>query len=410
MVGLGKSTGPVRCAISAAKLRLAEFETNEVRLLLACAASTIDDARATRIRELAARVTDWNDLVDRARRQSVLPLLFWQLDACCPDLVPAPTLQLLREYFQQNTARNVLLTGELLSFLSALKAQGIAAMPYKGPSLAVSIYGNLGLRQFADLDILIRKADVAAATKVFLGLGFSAHFKISEDQLERFIRLSYVRLFQRNSGKQIVELHWGIAPRFFGFEPDIDALWPDLTTISLSGQPVLSPPPELLLLLLCVHGAKDVWERLEWLCGVAELVRKYPRLDWDVVFSLAGSTGSTRMLAVGLLLAECLLETQLPGPVTAELDRDEAAPALALAFVPLLVSSGQPSQTTFSRIKLQLRFQQTFRQKSRFCLRLAFTTTPVDWEIVQLPTSLNFIHPFLRPFRLLKKYSVKALR
>jgi len=76
--------------------------------------------------------------------------------------------------------------------------------------------GNLGLRQFADLDILIRKSDVAAATKVFLGLGFSAHFKISEDQLERFIRLSYVRLLKRNSGKQSVELHWGIAPRFFG--------------------------------------------------------------------------------------------------------------------------------------------------------------------------------------------------
>jgi Uncharacterised nucleotidyltransferase len=410
MVGLGKSTGPVRGVISAAKHRLKEFESNEVRLLLACAASTVDAARATRIRELAARETDWNDLVSRARRQSVLPLLFWQLDACCPDLVPAPTLQLLREYFQQNTARNVLLTGELLSFLNALKAQGIAAMPYKGPSLAVSVYGNLGLRQFADLDILIRKADVAAATEVLLDLGFSAHFKISEDQLERFIRLSYVRLFQRNSGKQIVELHWGIAPHFFGFEPDIDALWADLTTINLSGQPVLSPSPELLLLLLCVHGAKDGWERLEWLCGVAELVRNYPDLDWDVVFSLARSTGSTRMLAVGLHLAECLLETQLPGPVRAEFDRDGAARALALNFAPLLVSSGQPSQTAFGRIRLQLRFQQTLRQKLRFCLRLAFTTTPVDWEIVRLPTSLNFIYPFLRPFRLLKKYSVKAVR
>jgi hypothetical protein len=410
MVGLGKSTGPVRCVSSAAKHRLEEFETNEVRLLLACAASTIDAARAARIRDLAARVTDWNDLVVRARRQSVLPLLFWQLDACCPDLVPAPTLQLLREYFQQNTARNVLLTGELLSFLNALKAQGIAAMPYKGPSLAVSVYGNLGLRQFADLDILIRKADVAAATEVFLGLGFRAHFKISEDQLERFIRLSYVRLLQRNCGKQIVELHWGIAPRFFGFEPDIDALWADLTAIDLAGQSVLSPSPELLLLLLCVHGAKDGWERLEWLCGVAEVVRKYSGLDWNVVFSLARSTGSTRMLAVGLYLADCLLETRVPKAIRAELDRDGAARSLALNFVPLLVSTGQPSQTAYGRIRSQLMFQRTLRQKSRFCLRLAFTTTPVDWEIVRLPNSLNFMYPFLRPFRLLKKYSVKAVR
>src|SRR4051794_2517948 len=103
---------------------LKEFEIHEVKLLLACAASTIDTARSIRIRELAARETDWNDLVSRARRQSVLPLLFWQLDACCPELVPAATLQLLREYFRQNTARNVLLTGELLTILDALKAQG----------------------------------------------------------------------------------------------------------------------------------------------------------------------------------------------------------------------------------------------------------------------------------------------
>src|SRR4051794_1848627 len=105
--------------LSAAKLQLEHLQSNEVKLLLACAASTIDTSRATRIRELAARETDWNDLVGRARRQSVLPLLFWQLDACCPDLVPAPTLQILRKYFQQNTARNVLLTGELLSLLNA---------------------------------------------------------------------------------------------------------------------------------------------------------------------------------------------------------------------------------------------------------------------------------------------------
>jgi hypothetical protein len=339
-----------------------------------------------------------------------LPLLFWQLDACCPDLVPAPTLQILREYFQQNTARNVLLTGELLSFLNALKAQGIAAMPYKGPSLAISIYGNIGLRQFADLDILIRKSDVAAATEVFLDLGFRAHFKISEDQLQRFIRLSYVRLFRRDGGKQIVELHWGIAPRFFGFEPDIDALWADLTTINLAGQPVLSPSPELLLLLLCVHGAKDGWERLEWLCGVAELIRKYPGLDWNTVFSLARSTCSTRMLSVGLQLVRCLFESQFPGHIEAALDRDGAARALALTFIPLLVSSAEPSQSEIGRIRSQLCFQQTFQRKLRFCLRLAFTTTPVDWEKVRLPASLAFIHAFLRPFRLLKKYILKAVR
>ena len=38
---------------------------------------------------------------------------------------------------------------------AALPLQGIAAIPYKGPVLAAAVYGNLALRTFSDLDILV---------------------------------------------------------------------------------------------------------------------------------------------------------------------------------------------------------------------------------------------------------------
>jgi hypothetical protein len=353
---------------------------------------------------------EWNDVLDRAKRHSLLPMLYWQLNASCSELVPKETLDFLCDHFRKNTARNLVLSNDLLSFLKALKDRGVSAMPYKGPSLAVSVYGNVGLRQFGDLDILVRKADVAVATEVLIKEGFKAHFKISEKQLAMFIRLGYVRLLKRDMGRQTVELHWAIAPRFFGFHLDIEMLWQTLVTVDLLGEQILAPPPEALLLILCVHGAKDAWERLEWVSGVADLIRKETRLDWDGVLDLAEKTHSTRMLKVGLILATFLLKAPVPSRILSEFEKDDSLRRFAMTFIAPLTNAEPMTWTAIERVRSQIRFKDDLLQRFRFCLRLGLTTTPVDWAVLPLPQSLRFMYFLVRPFRLLKKYGAHAIR
>jgi hypothetical protein len=386
------------------------LEQPEVQLLLACASSDIEPARQAKIRQLVSAGVEWNDVLERAKRHALLPMMYWQLSSSCPELVPEKTLDFLCDHFRKNTARNLVLSSDLLSFLKALKNRGVSAMPYKGPSLAVSVYGNVGLRQFGDLDILVRRSDVAVATDVLINEGFKAHFKISEKQLAMFIRLGYVRLLKRDMGRQTVELHWAIAPRFFGFHLDIEELWQTLITVDLLGEQILALPPEALLLVLCVHGAKDAWERLEWVSGVADLIRRETKLDWDGVLALAEKTQSTRMLKVGLILATYLLGAPVLPRIRAELESDASLWRFAMTFMAPLTSADPMTWTAIERARSQIKFKDDLLQRLRFCLRLGLTTTPVDWAVLPLPQSLSFMYFLVRPFRLLKKYGAHAIR
>jgi hypothetical protein len=333
-----------------------------------------------------------------------MPLLYENLKAYAADLVPQDALNKLKVLHEMTLARSILLTDELLGILNLFESEGLPAMPYKGPSIAKSIYGRLGLRQFIDLDILVRKQDVWHCQELLISLGYQPHFNITRRQLPAFLKLGYVQMFTRDNGMSVVELHWGIASRFFTFNLDTDRFWSRLVHMDLMGKQVLTPTPTDLLLILCVHGAKDMWERLEWICGIAELVRKNEELDWEAVTRAAQETGAERMLYLGCYLARELFEAKLPDSIARRIDGDRIIPKLAAQVREIIVNGTSPGVR--KRILFHLRTKDRDLDRIRYCARLLFTSTPVDWQILPLPASLSFLYPLLRPFRLAKKYAV----
>ena len=82
------------------------------------------------------------------------------------------TLEELREHFYANAGRNLFLAKELIKLLHLFSAHEISAIPYKGPVLAVSVYGNLAFREFGDLDILVRERDYQTAQHLLSAQGY----------------------------------------------------------------------------------------------------------------------------------------------------------------------------------------------------------------------------------------------
>jgi hypothetical protein len=80
--------------------------------------------------------------------------------------------------------------------------------------------------------------------------------------------------------------------------------------------------PEDLLIVLCVHGSKHVWESLKWVCDVAELLHSHQHLDWSRIFSSASTWRCRRMVYMGLSLAHLVLDAPLPVTVLARLSAD----------------------------------------------------------------------------------------
>ncbi len=75
--------------------------------------------------------------------------------------------------FQRVSALNILLTHELQKLLALFADNDVRAVPYKGPALALQLYGNVALRQFSDLDILVHPRDVLRARDLLLAEGYA---------------------------------------------------------------------------------------------------------------------------------------------------------------------------------------------------------------------------------------------
>jgi hypothetical protein len=412
----------------AGSLRKTISASREAELLVHCARLEIDAARAERIRalagskpgsnlagsNLAGSTLDWTRLFALAQRHALVPLLFYQLNRVAADEVPPLRLKQLRDRSQSNAALNVLLAGEMVRLLELFEANQIPAVPYKGPAIGVGIYGNLALRQFADLDILVPDADVWKATELLIAEGYRAHFTIPVRKQSSFIRLGYVRLFNHETEPTTVELHWRLAPRFFGAPFDTSTLWQRARRLELQGAKVRVPAPEDLILMLCIHGAKDCWEKLEWVCGLAELIRSEPEVDWQRVLDHARAIHCLKIVSVGLRLAQELLDAPVPVEVLDQLNsRARLASraqldSLVHQIVARFFSEDASPLSLTRRVKFHLAMKDSLREKFHYCARLGLTTTPVDWEMVQLPEAVSFLYFPLRALRLLKKYGADS--
>jgi hypothetical protein len=370
-------------------------------LLLCCARMCIDSERGERIRLLLRKDLDWSYLRQKALRHGLMPLLYRNLKSICPDAVPEAIMDQLQEYFFTNACRNFTLTEELLELLHLFEVHGIPAIPYKGPVLAASIYGDLTLRQVSDLDILIRKEDMLRARDLLVPLGYRPQYELTHAQAAAYQKSQYELLLIRNNDRMIVELKWEIVDRFFSFPMDYECLWERLKPTSLAGKEVLTFSPEDLLLILCVHGAKHLWTNLIWVCDVAELLHVCKKLDWEWVMRQASTPGGQRMLLLGLFLAKSLLGAPLPEEIRRQVEADPAVKGLAGQVQQrLFQTSNGSSPGLWESSIFHLKARERLKDRIWYCNRLAMSTTPGDWTLRPLHDSLLPLYYLIRPFRL----------
>ena len=377
----------------------------EHELLLLCARTEVDEQTRQRIIALTSSPAeiDWDYFYRLTRRHSVLPLIYWQLSNLNSVNVPAAELGRLKKNYQNNTARNLLLSAELCKILQLLQSAGVEAVPYKGPALAVYAYGNLALRRFVDIDMLVRKDDVLQALEILEGAGFVCTAPWTSAQRSLLLRTQHNLSMSRESGLLVVELHWEVASRLFARSLQAEEFWGRLGSMRVNNLEVKCLAVEDLLLSLCVHGSKHLWERLAWICDLAELVRTRKEINWDALLARAISAGSKRMLLLGLYLANSLLDAPLPAQIEERLKADPMVARLAReASQRLFVSPDGVAITILESFSFNWAVRTDLRSKLRYC-RLLLQPTDADIETRPLPPSLTFIYYLKRPFALLRR-------
>jgi len=380
----------------------------EADLLLCCARMELSQATRNRIMSLLQSELDWAYLINLASGHGLLPLLYRHLDALAPASIPQDIIIPLWAHYERNARRNRAMADELLFVLRTLDAHGIPAIPFKGPALAVAVYGDLALREFSDLDILLRVEDVLAASQILQQHGYVREYDLQPDVEAAFLRsrLQYHLVLNHASRPVMLELHWK-TDTDFPVEPVAnEQWWASLEYAYFGGEKVCCFGTEELFLILCLHGSKHGWCSLGWLVDVAELLRQHPDLDWDWIMDKAAQLQCERRLAVGLLLARELLDAPLPEKIGKKLDQAAAARKLADRLLGMLFDPASRGFYAIGSVFLRIGLveERPWRQFLLFKDAI-FAPTLIEWSRWPLPRPLFVLYLPLRILRLMAKYA-----
>jgi hypothetical protein len=355
---------------------------------------------------LIASGPDWQVIDEASRAHGVQSLVCSQLLANFSEAVPADWREKMRRQIQETAQRNLYMTAEMLRLASLFRDGEMFAVPYKGPLLAMQAYGNLAMRQFADLDFAIRQIDVPRAAAFLEANGYRATFGTTAPEEGAHPTHSEYQ-FVRATGNVIVEMQTEITLRYFPRKLDFDLLEKRLTTVSIAGEEILSFSPEDTLILLSVHGAKHFWERLMWIADISELSQAQPGIRWDEAFARAKEMGVSRAVHLALYLAHQMLEAPLPDFVLAKVLGDQTARKLGDGICAEFSMDANAPLPVFARFRFRVATRDSLWAGLRFAMRIATSPTEPDRAAVPLPEGISGVRRWLRPALLMKRYGIR---
>lgn len=385
----------------------------ESRLLLQCARTHFLESHAEQVAALVKTGIQWSEFQRLAKLHGVSPLVFQNLIAVDSKLIPSAILETLQNYSRISAIFNKLLATELVILIEAFQAKNIIVVPFKGPTLALSVYGALALREFGDLDFFVKQHDLPAARRILISRGYLAKDQAGKEETDAQLQRRIYHTFVNRNGMIHLDLQWIMTgDSFFSFVLDQKVLCQDLQMIDVAGKAIPSFTPENLLIILCVHGTKHVWECLKWICDVAELIVSHPDLDWDVIDSRSSHLHVRRVVMMGVYLAHYYFQAPLPSFLKLELLPDPDIPSLALG-VPndLLGCPHEGVQEQFSG-GFYFLLKDSIWDQWKYGLQLCQTTnavftTPLPWFRLQKRLQLLFWITF--PFQIVLRKIMRSL-
>ena len=163
--------------------------------------------------------------------------------------------------------------------------------------------------------------------------------------------------------------------------------------------------PEDLLLILCIHGTKHIWQRLAWICDVANLIEVCKEMDWERILDQSQQMKIERIVLLGVFLAKDLVGIELPGEIVRKFDHISEVQKLSTKVYGTLFNGVQNSDRVVDEHLFHLRLMERLTDKANYCLELGFIPNIGDWQYVSLPDSLFFFYYIIRPFHLALTFS-----
>lgn len=334
----------------------------------------------------------WEALMLEAESQAISPILYSLLvDLEKTSNLDFPSKEKMRQNYISTAVRNTLILHNTQELLSNLRDAEIAVAGLKGIHLLENVYTDIGTRAMNDIDILIKKKDLAECINILEGLGYKPTTYFSLDDAN--IDTKHLPPMQKTGGAMI-EAHWTLLEENEPFTIDAEALWERTLPAKIANVEVLSLSIEDLILHLCLHLTYQHYLNLGLrnLLDIALVIHKFgSQINWNKLVETAKVWGAERVTALTLKLVETQLKIGIPAEVADSLLPEGVPPNLLEQarsqlldrvrfedrLTPDLVKMNA-SKNIFSKIKIGL--QRVFI--SRLALARTYNISPTSPKIV----------------------------
>lgn len=279
-------------------------------LMLACVSPVVtQETHHAADRALAAPCMDWPALFAQSVRHGTAQLTALHLAEFEGDSrIPAEVSLALARILEANRHRNGIYFREVSRLIRALESAGIRTLLVKGVPLALTVYPDPALRNFADADVLVDPENYQRATEIASQCGFqpaepdpteinrACILQVSEDILAGTLALEFNTTLARDKVARhcrevVVEIHRGLfRDSALCYRPDpLERLWGSAHTIMLpDGTESRVLCPEATLTHLAAHARDHRFARLIFPADICQVVtRSASPLDWVRVAELA---------------------------------------------------------------------------------------------------------------------------
>ncbi|HTC63017.1 MAG TPA: nucleotidyltransferase family protein [Candidatus Saccharimonadales bacterium] len=375
----------------------------ELEFVLACGRALVKPEAKEDVRLLIQNRLDWSEAMAVAEHHRLSPTVYEMVANAARDLVSPAQLNALREATTRSTTSSMVLLHELLRLQQLFEGAHLLIIPYKGPILAWIAYGSFVRREYSDLDFVVEQKFIPEVVSLLKVSGYSPQFDLREVHDGKKESAPGQYSFLSNPQKILVEIHSERTLRYFPKPIDFQVLASRSMIVEIGGQRLRTFSVEDTLVMLCVHGAKHFWERLNWVLDIAKLAT-VQEVNWPLALEIAGEMESTRVLLLGLYLAHDLFGAPLPEPVLRAISRNGAVGKLAEKVCDRYARISDPDEGVLQRAMFRIQSRDGIGQGLRHTLWLALSPTESDRGTIYLPRWLSPLYALVRPLRLLREY------
>lgn len=291
--------------------------TEAYEFVRACISHGPEAARRETLQSFLEAGGNWEDIFRTATRHSVRPLFGRNLERLLGSGLSPSLRDRIRKSQWRNRIHANFLVQELGKICRLCEEHDLPVLTMKGPVLAQVAYGDIAMRRYVDLDVLIPKERFSEFDHLLRTEGYE--YPKALQNIKGWRRtlshsLSGQWQFSRAAGAFNLDVHTRVMPPGYSFPVDFEPFWERSREIQLRDDvSVRGLSPEDMALVLSYHGVKNQWRSLKYVADLAELVQF--SLNWSSLIERAREIRSTRVLRLGMRLAHDLLDVTFPAEV-----------------------------------------------------------------------------------------------